>query len=68
MEWSEIYTWPNADLSRRITGPVHRWHVQESGDGPLILLLHGAGGSTHSYRALLPHLAKFARVIALDLP
>ncbi len=68
MEWSAIQTWPNADLSRRINGPVHRWHVQESGTGPTLLLLHGAGGSTHSYRKMIPVLARKFRVIALDLP
>jgi len=68
MEWSAIQTWPNADLSRRINGPVHRWHVQESGTGPTLLLLHGAGGSTHSYRNMIPVLSRKFRVIAVDLP
>ncbi|MEL7097726.1 MAG: alpha/beta fold hydrolase BchO, partial [Pseudomonadota bacterium] len=61
-------TWPNAHLSHRITGPVHRWHTQIAGAGDDLLLLHGAGGSTHSYRDILPMLAKRHRVIALDLP
>ncbi|MEM8692192.1 MAG: alpha/beta fold hydrolase BchO [Pseudomonadota bacterium] len=68
MRWGQINTWPNAHLSRRIVGPVHRWHVQETGEGPTLLLLHGAGGSTHSYRDLLDDLAKAHHVIALDLP
>ena len=68
MDWSQISTWPNAEHSRQITGPAHRWHVQEAGDGPLILLLHGAGGSTHSMRDLFTLLAREHRVIALDLP
>lgn len=68
MHWSEIKTWPNHALSRRIDGPVHRWHVQETGNGPLILLLHGAGGSTHSWRGVIPLLASDFRVLALDLP
>ena len=46
----------------------HRWHVQETGTGPLILLLHGAGGSTHSFRALVPILAASFHVVAIDLP
>ncbi len=33
-----------------------------------MLLLHGAGGSTHSFRDLIPLLAGTFRVIALDLP
>ena len=68
MNWDDITTWPHADLSRRINGPVHRWHVQEAGNGPLVLMLHGAGGSTHSLRDLIAPLARTYRVVALDLP
>lgn len=68
MDWTKISSWPNATLSRRIQGPVHRWHVQEAGQGKTILLLHGAGGSTHSYRELLQLLSAQFHVIALDLP
>ncbi|MEL6451826.1 MAG: alpha/beta fold hydrolase BchO [Pseudomonadota bacterium] len=68
MDWSDVQSWPNAALSRRGQGPVHRWHIQESGQGKTVLLLHGAGGSTHNYRDILPALAQTYRVIALDLP
>lgn len=68
MDWAEIASWPNAALSRRVVGPVHRWHVQEVGKGPTMLLLHGAGGSTHSYRQMIPRLAQTHHVVALDLP
>lgn len=68
MRWSDIDTWPNATLSRQVLCLPHRWHVQEAGAGDLILLLHGAGGSTHSFRALIPLLAQAHRVVALDLP
>lgn len=69
MDWArDLPTWPHADLSRRIECRPHRWHVQEVGEGPLILLLHGAGASAHSWRDLIPLLAKDHRVIALDLP
>ena len=34
----------------------------------MVLLLHGAGGATHSFRHLIPLLAAHFRVIALDLP
>ena len=44
------------------------WHVQEMGAGPVVLLLHGAGGATHSFRHLVPLLAQTHRVIAIDLP
>jgi magnesium chelatase accessory protein len=38
------------------------------GDGPTVLLLHGAGGATHSWRHLMPLLAARHRCIAVDLP
>ncbi len=45
-----------------------RWHVQRVGAGPVVFLLHGTGAATHSWRALLPLLAKQFTVIAPDLP
>ena len=68
MDWKHIDTWPNNEFSRQIKGPVHLWHVQETGTGDTVLLLHGAGGSTHSFRDLIPLLAKNFRVVAIDLP
>ena len=59
--------WPHRETSRRIACKPHLWHVQDIGAGPLLLLLHGAGGSVHSWRNLIPLLAGF-RVVALDLP
>jgi magnesium chelatase accessory protein len=60
--------WPNRDASRMVHGPKHQWHVQQMGRGPDVLMLHGAGGSVHSYAALMPLLAKHVRVFAPDLP
>lgn len=68
MDWAQIKTWPNAEFSRIVAGPVHRWHIQEAGKGATILMLHGAGGSTHSLRALFRILSDSHHVIALDLP
>jgi magnesium chelatase accessory protein len=45
-----------------------RFHVQVAGDGPALLLLHGAAGSTHSWARILPRLAQSFRVVAPDLP
>jgi len=59
--------WPLREASRRIACKPHLWHVQEIGSGPLLLLLHGAGGATHSWRNLIPWLAGY-RVVAIDLP
>ncbi len=45
-----------------------RWHVQTLGEGPVLLLLHGTGAATHSWRDLAPLLARDFKVIAPDLP
>jgi len=69
MDWHrDLPSWPLHEQSRRVPHPPHHWHVQEMGSGPLALLLHGAGASTHSWRDLIPALAQSHRVIALDLP
>ncbi|SIS68566.1 alpha/beta fold hydrolase BchO [Phaeovulum vinaykumarii] len=60
--------WPHAQHSRRISCRPYMWHVQEMGAGPTLLMLHGAGASTHSFRALMPLLARHYHVIAPDLP
>ncbi len=60
--------WPLRQYSRIVRGPVHEWHAQTVGDGPDVLLLHGAGGSVHSFRDLIPPLASSFRVTAIDLP
>lgn len=69
MDWArEKATWPNAAHSRFIDARPHRWHVQEAGEGPTVLLLHGAGGATQSWRGLFPLLAQHYHVVAPDLP
>lgn len=60
--------WPHRDASRFVVAGGVRWHVQIAGDGPPLLLLHGSGASTHSWRDLLPLLARTHTVIAPDLP
>lgn len=54
--------------SRQLRSGPHLWHVQEAGEGPLTLLLHGAGGATQSWRGLFPLLAARGRAVAVDLP
>jgi len=69
VDWArDLPSWPNASLSRLVAQRPHRWHVQEAGTGPTLLLIHGTGGATHSWRDVLPDLARDHRVIALDLP
>jgi magnesium chelatase accessory protein len=60
--------WPNREFSRFVRAGGLRWHVQIMGHGPVLLLLHGTGSSTHSWRALAPMLARDFTVIAPDLP
>lgn len=60
--------WPNRATSRFVERRPHRWHVQRAGAGPRVLLLHGAGGATHSWRDLLPELAGTCEAFAPDLP
>lgn len=64
--WRDV--WPNASISRFVTIDSLRWHVQEAGEGPLLLLLHGAGASTHSMSYLFDDLRQDHHVVALDLP
>lgn len=60
--------WPHRAASRTVIAGPHRWHVQIMGDGPDLLLLHGAGGASHSFRGLVPLLASRFRLIVPDLP
>lgn len=68
-DWAvEGRNWPNRPASRFITVDDQPWHVQVAGEGPALLLLHGAGAATHSWRDLLPRLAERFTVVAPDLP
>lgn len=60
--------WPHMDCSRFVQTPGVRWHVQIAGSGPVLLLLHGAGASTHTWRDLLPQLSADFTVVCPDLP
>ena len=50
--------WPNRDASIFVEAAGIRWHVQRMGEGPPLLLIHGTGAATHSWRGLLPLLAQ----------
>jgi magnesium chelatase accessory protein len=60
--------WPNRNASRFVEAAGIRWHVQRMGAGPPLLLIHGTGAATHSWRDLMPLLASHFDVIAPDLP
>ncbi len=60
--------WPNRQHSGFVEAGGLTWHVQRMGHGPVLLLIHGTGASTHSWRDLAPRLAERFTVIAPDLP
>lgn len=60
--------WPHAETSRIVHSFGTRWHVQQTGTGPTLLLIHGTAASTHSFRKLVPSLARDFTVLAIDLP
>jgi magnesium chelatase accessory protein len=45
-----------------------QWRVQQQGEGPCVLLVHGTAASVHSWRDVIPLLAETHHVIAIDLP
>jgi len=60
--------WPHRTHSRFISAGGLRWHVQVMGHGPVVLLIHGTGASTHSFRTLAALLAPHHTVVVPDLP
>lgn len=69
LSWSvDGADWPNRQASRFVEAAGYRWHVQIMGSGPAALLVHGTGAATHSWRALMPELARHFMVVAPDLP
>lgn len=69
MDWkSEKYRWPNHEVSQFIEIDGMRWHVQKKGNGPSVLLLHGTGATTHSFRDIFKDISRNFTAMALDLP
>lgn len=60
--------WPDRADSRLISAGELRWHVQVSGAGRCIVMLHGAGSSAHSFSGLLPFLKDRFELVRIDLP
>jgi pimeloyl-ACP methyl ester carboxylesterase len=54
-----------SDASIEVAG--QRVHVEQLGSGEPVVLLHGFGESTYSWRLVAPRLAERHRVIAIDL-
>jgi magnesium chelatase accessory protein len=69
LRWStEGANWPLREHSRRVVAGGIEWHVQVLGHGRPIVLVHGTGAATHTWRDLGPLLAERWQVIAMDLP
>lgn len=49
------------------TGMTLQYVVQGDAKGPIVVLLHGAGDSWHSWELVLPHLPKTLRTYAVTL-
>ena len=64
--------WPHRTRSRFVDAGGLRWHLQHwpapHADAGTLVLLHGTGASTHSWRGLAPLLAQQHAVWAMDLP
>jgi magnesium chelatase accessory protein len=60
--------WPHRQASSFVRAAGIRWHVQQLGSGPVLLLIHGTGGSTHSWRDVMPLLAREFSCVSVDLP
>jgi magnesium chelatase accessory protein len=76
MRWqNEGRDWPHREASRFVEAGGVRWHVQTmsspraaSAARHALLLVHGTGASTHSWRGVMKRLARSFDVIAPDLP
>jgi magnesium chelatase accessory protein len=69
MDWSAHRAhWPHTAHSRFVQAGGIQLHVQQMGQGPCMLLLHGTGSGNFSWRGLMPALAEHFTVVAPDLP
>ncbi len=69
LDWNKDgANWPHRNTSRFVTAAGFKWHVQIMGTGPTLLLLHGTGAATHSWRGMMNGLAEHFTVISPDLP
>ena len=64
--------WPHRERSHFVAAAGLRWHVQHwpapAPGAPLLLLIHGTGSATHTWRHLAPVLAPHFELLAMDLP
>jgi pimeloyl-ACP methyl ester carboxylesterase len=57
----------HASATVDVGGPVHYVDYGGPSDGPLIVAVHGLGGSHLNWAAVAPHLVEHSRLVALDL-
>lgn len=72
LQWAtDLPGWPHAQASQRVKACGMHWHVQvfrhSAKEAPSVLLIHGTGASTHSWRDLISLLVPHATVLAVDL-
>ena len=60
--------WPNRAESLFVQAGGITWHLQKMGVGPTVVLVHGTGATTHSWRDLATLLAPAFTVVMMDLP
>ena len=58
----------NTSAGKFVNAGGLNWYVEQMGQGPSILLVHGTAASSHSWRDVMRLLAETNRVIAIDLP
>lgn len=73
LDWTrDGRNWPHRERSRFVAADGQRWHVQQwpapTADALHVLLIHGTGASSHSWRGLAPLLAARCGVLSVDLP
>ena len=69
LDWArDSAGWPHREASRFVAAGGFDWHVQILGQGPVLLLVHGTGASTHSFRDLATRLASDYTIVMADLP
>ena len=60
--------WPLREHSEFVQCAGTLWHVQRLGSGPVIVLLHGTGSSTHSMAGMAQCLSSQFTCVLIDLP
>ncbi|TYP88519.1 alpha/beta fold hydrolase [Blastococcus xanthinilyticus] len=59
---------PGRSRTADLGGPVHYLDFGGPAEGPVVVLVHGLGGSHLNWDLVAPALREHARVLALDLP